>query len=260
MLFDLYQWKKNKGSRLKILNNLSEINPDILCLQEFYTSEEKNNFNNIIDVKKLLKIDYHHTEYTVSRQSIKHWGIATFSKFPILNEGKMIFDTKTNNLCIYSDILINNDTIRVYNIHLQSVSFSKKDNHFIEDIASKNISNDVENSKNILNRLKLAFIKRAQQVDMINAHLKTCKYKIILCGDFNDTGASYSYENLSKKLKDSFLEKGNGLGTTYAGKWPQFRIDYLLHSPDLICLNYIKSNKTFTDHFPITAILKLHHK
>ena len=257
MLFDLYQWKKSKGNRIKILNNLAEINPDILCLQEFFTSEENNNFNNITDVKKILKIDYHHTEYTATRKSKKHWGIATFSKYPILNEGKMIFDTKNNNLCIYSDILINNDTIRVYNIHLQSIGFSKTDNKFIDDIASENISNDVENSKNIIKRLKIAFIKRAQQVDMIVAHLKTCKYKIILCGDFNDTGASYSYENLSKSLKDSFIEKGNGLGQTYAGNWPQFRIDYILHSPLFTCLNYKRSPITFTDHYPITAVLKL---
>lgn len=44
--------EKSKGNRIKILNNLADINPDILCLQEFFTSEENNNFNNITDVKK----------------------------------------------------------------------------------------------------------------------------------------------------------------------------------------------------------------
>ena len=32
-----------------------------------------------------------------------------------------------NNTCIYSDVVINNDTIRVYNIHLASNWFDNDD-------------------------------------------------------------------------------------------------------------------------------------
>jgi len=254
MLFDLYNWKKNSQSRDKILNSLNEINPDILCLQEFYTSEQKGDFNNTDTLKKILHTKYYHSEYTYTQHEFDHWGIATFSKYPIINQGKIIFNTKSNNICIYSDIVANSDTIRVYNIHLQSISFSKKDNKFLDDVISDKDANDeLENSKNILRRLKRAFTKRTKQVEMITAHMKTCRYKIILCGDFNDTPASYSYQSLSKSLKDAFLEKGNGFGRTYAGKWPQFRIDYILHDKSLKCKKYERSEETFTDHFPITA-------
>ena len=254
MLFDLYNWSKNKESRTKILTDLSEINPDILCLQEFYTSEEKGDYNNIDTVKQILNMPYYHSEYTTTLRKVDHWGIGTFSKYPIINQGKIIFNTRSNNICIYSDIVINKDTIRVYNIHLQSISFSKGDNKFLDDVLSeKSAEDEMLNSKNILRRLKRAFLKRAKQVDMIALHMKTCRYKIIMCGDFNDTAASYAYAQLSKNLKDSFIEKGLGFGRTYAGKWPQFRIDYILHSKTLKCSNYKRSSETFTDHFPITA-------
>lgn len=254
MLFDLYNWKKNKENRTKILTNLAEINPDILCLQEFYTSEEANDYNNIDTLKHILNTSYFHGEYTTTMRKYDHWGIATFSKFPIINQGKIVFDTKSNNICIYSDVVINKDTVRVYNIHLQSISFSKRDNKFLEDIISqKDPKDEIENGKNILRRLKHAFIKRTKQVEMIVMHIKTCKYKIILCGDFNDTVASYAYQKLSKNLKDSFVEKGFGFGRTYAGKWPQFRIDYILHSKSLRCSSYKRSSETYTDHYPITA-------
>jgi endonuclease/exonuclease/phosphatase family metal-dependent hydrolase len=255
MLFDLYNWTKNHETRPKIMNNLSDINPDILCLQEFYTSEEKGDFNNIDSIQQLLKTKYYHCEYTTTLRKFDHWGIATFSKYPIIKKGKIVFNTTSNNICIYSDIVVNKDTLRVYNVHLQSVSFSKKDNQFLEDVISekKNAEDEMANSKNILRRLKRAFLKRTMQVDMIVLHMKRCPYKIILCGDFNETAASYSYEQLSKRLKDSFIEKGFGFGRTYAGKWPQFRIDYILHDKKLHCSKYKRSDETFTDHYPITA-------
>ena len=255
MLFDLYNWSNNRESRSKILTELSEINPDILCLQEFYTSEQKGDYNNIDTVKQILKTAYFHSEYTTTLRKYDHWGIATFSKYPIINQGKIIFNTKSNNICIYSDIVINKDTLRIYNVHLQSVSFSKGDNKFLDDVISeqKDAEDEVQNSKSILRRLKRAFLKRTKQVDMIVLHMKTCNYKIIICGDFNETAASYSYQKLSKNLNDAFIEKGFGFGRTYAGKWPQFRIDYILHDKTLHCSNYKRSEETYTDHYPITA-------
>lgn len=256
MLFDLYNWTGNREARNNILEAIEENNPDILCLQEFYTSEEKGDFNNIDTLKHLLQTKHYHTEYTSTLRENDHWGIATFSKFPIVNRGKILFNTRANNICIFTDVLLNNDTVRIYNIHLQSISFSRKDNQFLEDVLNKNSSDEVENSKNILRRLKRAFLKRTQQVEMIKTHMKTCRYKIFLCGDFNDTPSSFAYNQLSSSLEDAFLEKGNGFGKTYAGKWPQFRIDYILHDEAFECVKFERAEETFTDHFLISASFK----
>ncbi|MGZ4091220.1 MAG: endonuclease/exonuclease/phosphatase family protein [Bacteroidia bacterium] len=151
MLFDLYNWSKNKQTRNSILNSLSEINPDILCLQEFYTSEEKGDYNNIDTLKALLNTNYYHAEFTTTLRGFDHWGIATFSRYPVVNQGKIMFDTRANNICIFTDLLINKDTVRVYNIHLQSISFSKQDNKFLEEVVSdKDAEDEMEKSKNIL--------------------------------------------------------------------------------------------------------------
>ncbi len=91
---------------------------------------------------------------------------------------------------------------------------------------------------------------------MIALHMHTSPYKIIVCGDFNDTSASYVYEKLTKKLKDAFIERGSGFGRTYAGEWPQFRIDYILYDSKLKCLDYKRGNETFTDHYPITTLFE----
>lgn len=256
MLFDLYDWHKNSKNRQSILSSLQEINPDILCLQEFYNSEEKGDFHNVDTITSMFSTKYSHVEYTATLRGTDHWGIATFSKYPIINKGKIIFKTRSNNICIYTDVLIEKDTVRIYNMHLQSISFSKGNYKFIDAIQSDDDAKDeLENSKSILRRLKRAFVKRAEQAEKVAANIKTCRYKIILCGDFNDTPASYTYNLISKNLNDAFTEKGHGLGITYAGKFPQFRIDYIFHSKNMKCKDFNRHSETFTDHYPITAYL-----
>jgi endonuclease/exonuclease/phosphatase family metal-dependent hydrolase len=258
MLFDLYNWSRNIETRRNILSSLEEINPDILCLQEFYNSDEENDFHNIDTIESRFSTKFHHVEYTSTHRNVDHWGIVTFSKYPIVNRGKIVFNTESNNICIFTDIIIRTDTVRIYNMHLQSISFSKSDYQFIDEIQNeKDARNELENSKSILRRLKRAFIKRAEQAEKVAASIQGCRYKIILCGDFNDTPASYAYHLLNKKLRDAFVEKGNGFGKTYAGKFPQFRIDYILHSPSIICKKFNRHDETFTDHYPITAYFEL---
>jgi endonuclease/exonuclease/phosphatase family metal-dependent hydrolase len=256
MLFDLYNWSKNSQSRKNILSSLQELNPDILCLQEFYNSDAKNDFHNIDTILSSFSTKYYHVEYTVTKYKTNHWGIATFSKYPIVNKGKIIFNTYTNNICIYSDILINGDTVRVYNLHLQSISFTKDEYKFVVDVTEGDEAKDeIAFSKSIVKRLRTAFIRRAGQAEKVVASINSCRYPVILCGDFNDTPASYTYRLLSEKLKDSFIEKGTGFGKTYAGKFPQFRIDYILHSKEMKCNSFFRSNETYTDHYPITSYL-----
>jgi len=257
MLFDLYNWRKNKESRNLILTSLAEENPDILCLQEFYTSEEKGDFNNIDTVIGLLNAKNHHVEFTTTLRTNDHWGIATFTKYPIIKKGKIEFNTSANNLCIYTDILIKKDTFRIYNMHLQSIRFNKADYKFIDQIKNDtaDTKDELKKSKTILRRLKIAFVKRATQADVISAHISNCRYKVIVCGDFNDTPASYVYNTIRGDLKDAFIESGSGFEQTYAGNFPKFRIDYILHSKTIKSKNYHHLTETLTDHYPIVSYI-----
>lgn len=257
MLFDLYNWSKNAQSRNMILDMLSDENPDILCLQEFYSSDEPNDFHNEDTLRKMLNAKRTHILYTFTERENDHWGIATYTKFPIIKKGRIDFNVRSNNVCIYTDMLIGNDTVRVYNMHLQSIAFDKKDYKFLDEVnSSGESSNEVEKSKTILRRIKRAFIKRADQADIVANHIRNCKYKVIVCGDFNDTPASYAYCTIRGNLKDSFVEKGNGFEQTYAGKFPRFRIDYIFHSSDMECARYYKVAETLTDHYPIVSYLR----
>jgi len=251
MLFDLYNFENNIKSRDKYYEFLQKEPSDVLCFQEFYTNSKDSNLSHQENLSKLLKMNVHF-EKTKSLYNYHFWGIATYSKYPIINKGKLDFKQKTDNICIFTDLKIGKDTVRIYNAHLQSL--------LITDVETIYSYKFVENTskifslKNKIHRFNLAFEKRAIQSKIISDHIQNCKYKIILCGDFNDTSSSFAYQLLTNNLEDSFLEKGFGFGISYNGKIPFQRIDYILHSDEIECTNFeVKNSFKVSDHFPIVG-------
>lgn len=258
MLFDLYNWSHNKASRKKIFTMLEKESPDIVCFQEFFTSENPVSFNNRDTLTKFLPATNLHVEYTTTLRNVDHWGVATLSKYPIVKKGKLAFDVKTNNICIFTDVVIDKDTVRIYNMHLQSIQFKKEDYDYVSEVIEKyKAPDEVEKGKTILRRLKAGFIKRAAQAQVIADHMKGSPYEIIVCGDFNDTPSSFAYNTIRGNMSDAFIERGSGFEKTYNGRMPAFRIDYILHSKEIETIQYSKVKETITDHYPVTAYLRI---
>lgn len=254
-VFDLYNWSHNLETRAKIFQLINDESPDIMCLQEFF-SRDSSRLDNLDSLVHFQKAKYVHVEYTTHVKRIHHWGIATFSDYPIVSKGKVDFGYSSNNICIYTDIKMGTDTVRIYNMHLQSISFDKEDYKYMEDLQKDVETEDIEHSKNIFKRLKLAFFKRAQQADLIKISILSSPHPVIVCGDFNDTPASYTYATISNTLKDAFIESGNGFGKSYVGAFPSFRIDYILHSTDFKAYDFRTVREELSDHFPVVTYLE----
>ncbi len=250
--FDLYNWTGNIDTRSKMFDLLKENRADILCMQEFYT-EDKGKFNNLKDIKKELNYKYVYFAKTYSQNKNEHWGLAIFSDYKILEEGKLTFVEGTRlNSCMYADIALNdNQNVRLYNIHLQSNQFSQEDYKFLEKIGG-NTEDDKKSASKILNKLKKGYINRAKQTEIVMSSKAESPYPVIICGDFNDTPVSYAYHTLSTGMNDAFIEKGIGLGKTFSNPTPFLRIDYLLFNP-MFKVNEYKcyDDEELSDHYPI---------
>jgi len=256
-LFDLYNWSKNKQTRKAIFDFINKEKPDIIAFQEFYADDE-NDFINIDSLKHILGFPYEDYEYTLTLRKKSHWGIATFSKFKIVGSGHVNFRVKSNNVCIYSDMLINKDTVRMYNMHLQSIHLLKEDYNFINALGKDSVEVDeYKGSRKIAGRLKRAFIKRAEQVDSVAKSINNAPYPVIVCGDFNDTPASYTYQTMTSNLTDAFVEAGKGWGKTYIGIFPSYRIDYILHTKKHEAFEYITHQEKLSDHYAISCKLRV---
>lgn len=257
-LFDLYNWTSNKKTKNKIFDFLKDEDADIVCFQEFY-QDDSGRFETLDSLVEFQKANNVHVEYTKTLHEIHHWGIATFSRYPITGKGKILFGEKNNNVCIFTDLLINKDTVRVYNVHLQSAHLNPQHYKFFEEInndSEKENLNILKGYKKIIQKIKNATIKRTQQVDSIYAHILESPHPVILCGDFNDPPSSYVYNKImNSKLKDSFIESGNGLGRTYNGKFPSMRIDYIFHDPRFNSFGFETLPEDFSDHFPLVVWL-----
>jgi endonuclease/exonuclease/phosphatase family metal-dependent hydrolase len=221
-------------------------NPDIICLQEFYTNDR---VTEELFASLLKKYEYHTVFYSVKRKN-SAYGIATFSRFPIKMTLEIPFEN-TANAAMYTDIDIRGKIIRVYNVHLQSTKLN------INNLFSKK-NNRINEIEEVSSRLKTAFIKRAGQVDIMAKHIDVSPYHVIICGDFNDTPVSYTYNKLKGDRLDSFCEAGSGMSSTYRlSVVPFFRIDYILHDKIMKTKDYSVHHIDYSDHYPISSIVNI---
>lgn len=250
--FDLYNWHGESETRRKMIALITDERPDIACFQEFYY-QDTGPFDNVGKVAKTSGFKHHFVHVTNTVGGTQHWGMATFSKHPIVGKGEVKFPMKTNNTCIYTDIDVNGKIIRVYNVHLQSVYLTRKDYAYIEDFQSdRNKINQYANQR-IIVKLRKAYQSRAEQVTLITEHIKDSPYPVLVCGDFNDTPVSFTYHAFAKNLYDTFQEKGWGMAPTYAGMIPLLRIDYMFHDDRLNALAYRTNRQGYSDHYPVVA-------
>nr|WP_314865894.1 endonuclease/exonuclease/phosphatase family protein [uncultured Flavobacterium sp.] len=237
-LFNVFKWIDRDDVPSQIVSFINDKNPDILCIQEYSTSAD-------IDLKV-----YPHKYILMAGDQIKT-GQAIFSKFPIINEGNIVFPNSNNNV-IFADIKKGKETIRVYNMHLQSIKISPDVTEINDDI---NVINQSKSQK-LFNRISKAFKQQQQQAELFKEHKNNCQYPLIICGDMNNSAFSYVYRNIKGKLRDSFEEAGKGFGATYKFRYYPARIDYIF-ADEKMKVKKFESFPNFenSDHYPIMAKL-----
>ena len=251
--FDIYHWSEEPEAKKEIFKFLEAQEPHLLCLQEYYTSASSGQTHADIS-RQLNYLPHNAVYYAADHTNRKGFGIATFSKYPILKKSRIPFNSSFN-AAMYTDILFQSDTIRVFNIHLQSIRL-QKDNYAFMDTARLKYNNEqMSEIRAIGSRLKTAFTMRAEQAQVIASYIKDSPHPVVVMGDFNDTPQSYAYRKIKKGLDDSFRKSGRGFGNTYAGELPSFRIDYIMYSPPFLSSEFLRIKTDHSDHYPISTLL-----
>ncbi len=239
-LFNLFDWLPDTDVVSYIRTFVNDKNPDILCIQEY--SESAN-----IDLKV-----YPYKYVYMQGKKIKT-GMAIFSKFPIIDEGHLVFP-ESNNCTTFADIKKGKDIIRVYNMQLQSIKISPDVNEISENIDGIN----QQKSQLVFNRISRAFRKQQQQAEILMNHRNTCDYPVIICGDMNNSAYSYVYRRVKGNLNDAFEEAGSGFGNTYHFKYYPARIDYIFADSAMKVKNFeCFQDFVNSDHYPIMARFSL---
>ncbi len=213
---------------------ISQSDVDIFCLQE------SSSFSRKI-LKRCFSDFYKH--------EIDKRGTFIYSRYPIIRHGEISFGTSTNS-CLWADVNLENDTVRIYNIHLQS---NRVSNDAMEVIDNANLQEKKTwvGIKGILRKYSSASRVRAKQSQKIAEHAARSLHPTIICGDGNDPPTSYTYSRICGDYQDSFIKGGFGLGTTYAGKIPMLRIDYIFVDDQFQVNSFDVLRESFSDHYAV---------
>lgn len=219
---------------------------DIVCFQEHSTYAQWH-------IGQQLKLPY----YYAARGGF----VAIYSKYPIIDKGQLPdFSTSPATVCIWADIKVKEDTIRVYAAHFEA---NRKDGKVPKkvDETAKEAPVDLSIATGILKHYQTFTSKRVDQAKRLNELFQKSPYPTILCGDINDTPQTHVYKILQEGKKDTFREKGVGLGATFGStfknKLALLRIDYILTHPAFEILDHQIFPAPYSDHYLISSKMQL---
>jgi endonuclease/exonuclease/phosphatase family metal-dependent hydrolase len=258
--FDILENRTHPENKQQMLQLIQEYQPDIAVFQEMVGSDDvPKAINYIPKIMEQEQFTGYHYSFNpkLDFDGNHHFGIITFSRYPIINKQTVQFyPYDYNSIFQYTDIVKGKDTIRVFNIHLQSLKFSNSNLEYI-DKPTITDETDLKKSKSIISKLKKGFLKRKLQSERIREEMEKSPYPVIVCGDFNDLPNSYAYNTIGKGMKNAFAEKGRGIGRTFSGISPTLRIDNIFADEVFEIEQFLRINKKLSDHFPIFADLQL---
>lgn len=250
-LFNVFENNSGITSEKKIITFIKNQKPDVICLQEFFI--EGNPALKESSIIQALGAKYYSHMKIIGSGRNRYYGIITLSRFPIIGKGEIKYQG-SSSLSIYTDLLIQNDTVRLYNNHLQSFRLKRMEKSFIEELTG---SDDKQKEvKSISSSLKKGFISRSLQAQILKDNINKSPFPVLVVGDFNDTPVSYAYTKIRKGLSDSFVNSGYGAGFTYKGNYPPNRIDYILYGNPFINSFFEILKLRYSDHYPIVAYFK----
>ena len=200
--------------------------------------------------RSILKtaLDFKHEHTAVDKT------VSILSKHPILAAGMVDFNSNVANTCMWADVIVGFDTLRIYSYHLES---NRHDGNI-----PKTIHQDTREVKSL--SVMVGIVKyyngfsntRYKQAQLIVEHASQCDYPIILCGDLNDTPQSYLYDYIREHYADAFLQRGWGSGKTIESRVPFLRIDYIFGSGHIGYIDYNTIESPYSDQYMIKSKVK----
>lgn len=251
-LFNIYE-DSERNTHSKMLQLLRREDPGILCLQEYFVKGDPAAGERKLREGLGGRTNTHFK--LIKSGAASRYGIATITRYPIIYRGDVVHPG-SSSMTIYTDIVVDTDTFRVYNNHLQSFRLRRVEGTLLSEIAGEESGSSMRQISGIYKSLMEGFASRALQVDRVRRHMESSPYPVIVVGDFNDTPVSYTYRRMRSGLKDAFVEAGYGAGFTYRGKYPANRIDYMLYGDEIECTDFDIVKVRYSDHYPIIAYFR----
>ncbi|MDR0412513.1 MAG: endonuclease/exonuclease/phosphatase family protein, partial [Dysgonamonadaceae bacterium] len=222
-----------------ILQYVVEEDPDIVCFQEFGVVKQAKRGLVIADVLAALKrLPYYHIESGSFSHANYHFGLALFSKYPILSVRPLPIESEYNGSFV-AEIDVRGKRVTLVNNHLESNKISDDERSDYYNLTREPNTRKLESFTHMMfQRLTPAYKLRAEQAGLIAEAIRESRNPyVVVCGDFNDTPISYARQKIKGDLLDAFVESGSGMGISFNRYRFLFRIDYIFHSQNIRSYN-----------------------
>jgi endonuclease/exonuclease/phosphatase family metal-dependent hydrolase len=262
LTWNLSSWGESNRSDRKdnmdsMVNVIKNANADVLCFQEYLYCKDKIYRDSIIPAFR--ESGYQYGYFAKVRYSGRLYkttlltAVVIMSKYPIIDSAKFYYsEDHFAEPLIYADIRINDQVIRFFTTHLQSVSFQSDDYEALHNLKEP-VNASVTKSRMLLWKLRSGYKERTLQAEILHNKIKESPYPVMLCGDFNDVPNSYTYFKVKGDLQDAFLKRGWGFGRTFRFLSPTLRIDYILADKKFAIKQYTELKFPYSDHYPVVA-------
>jgi endonuclease/exonuclease/phosphatase family metal-dependent hydrolase len=252
------QEEASEHENTEATNSLSEWifnnDADVQCYQEFIDRRRKSGFDLLNRLKTKGYQSYFSFDSVNSNRYGQVLGTLITSKYPMLRSGDVLASENGFNRISYVDLLIREDTIRVINVHLESMGLKP-----FHPANATGFESRKENTRILLAKLKEGVFERSEQIKILAAFVEASPYPVVCAGDFNDLPYSYSYQFLRKRMKNAFEQAGKGFGFTYNGHTLRIlRIDNQFYSAGVSAVQFTTHNDVhLSDHFPLLGRYKI---
>lgn len=187
------------------------------------------------------------------------WGNFILSRYPIRKIDKLDIERGTSAAMGQRyEIEVNSHLVAVYNVHFAYPITPDRQPRI-------RVPGNIEA---LITLLQYDPTLRDSQIRSFLAHLQNETRAYVVAGDFNMNDQTQIYDEVARQMRDSFLEAGFGLGTTWPlvpgdGLFarlisPLFRIDYIWHGDGLRTVNAALGPRGLgSDHLPVIATFEL---
>lgn len=213
-------------NRKMLLARLEDERPDIFCVQEY--AEQLRGSQT--PTSRLIAEEFGLKEYRfLPYQPGGRFGLAVFSRFPVVRSGLV----GGAGRAMYADLALYDDTLRVYNLHLESYKLRSQTRYGLglsqppEGVRVKSKRLSPRESWAVARGLLKVWRRQETGVAAFRRHLGRCKHRAVVCGDLNHPPGTHIYRQVRAGGDSAFGERGSGMPKTYGAGLFSFRIDHV---------------------------------
>ena len=243
--FNVRTFSYNLSNVDSVAQLIQSLGPDVVCMQEFRNNQLQDSVNALQYFADALGLPY----YRFTLLPIHIQGGVIFSRYPIVAIDTLFMPLAEINSGVIATLETPAGRVGIANVHLSS---------FRIEGTLKKYTRWQDKFRAVRDKSRITLKLQQEKVHAILQKTEVYAHPLILAADMNAVAHTSITTPLTRRFRDSFRLKGEGLGWSYpligaAG----LRIDYQFVSDEWEVLEHRVVQSGISDHYPLLGVYRL---